>query len=281
MFSEIDILTREVNKSSSSLHKHHYFELIYVLSGNGTHIINSNHFTFTKGDLFLLTPDDAHTFKITTPTEFCIIDFTKTFFSKNSFRNEEKMNVPEFFKKLEYIFHNHHSIEGSLTAQTKQPILKPLILQLLKEAKSGKHFTDIIKQNIILLLLHLVARIIQERPSAGTNVKKSKANIHEIISFIQHNIYDNEQLRISSIASEFNKTPDYLNRYFKAETGITLKEYIIHYKLNLIKTRLVYSTLTISEIANEMNFTDESHLNKTFKKQFGITAKQFRKSKAH
>ena len=30
----------------------------------------------------LLTPEDAHTFKIIVPTRFCIIDFTKSFFLK-------------------------------------------------------------------------------------------------------------------------------------------------------------------------------------------------------
>ncbi|RDC54555.1 AraC family transcriptional regulator [Pedobacter chinensis] len=47
--------------------------------------------------------------------------------------------------------------------------------------------------------------------------------------------------------------------------------------MKLIRTRLRFSDLTISEIADEMNFTDESHLNKTFKAAFGQTAKQYRK----
>lgn len=47
--------------------------------------------------------------------------------------------------------------------------------------------------------------------------------------------------------------------------------------MELILTRLKYSDLPISEIAGELNFTDESHLNKTFKAEFGETTKQFRK----
>jgi len=47
--------------------------------------------------------------------------------------------------------------------------------------------------------------------------------------------------------------------------------------MEMILTRLKYSDLTILKIAGELNFTDESHLNKTFKAEFGKTAKQFRK----
>jgi AraC family L-rhamnose operon regulatory protein RhaS len=68
----------------------------------------------------------------------------------------------------------------------------------------------------------------------------------------------------------------HLSRYFKQQTGDSLKSYITKYKLDIIKTRLKFSDLTISEIAYEMNFTDESHLNKMFKAAFGLTAKQFR-----
>ena len=49
-----------------------------------------------------------------------------------------------------------------------------------------------------------------------------------------------------------------------------------YYKLNLVKTRLLHSDLTISQIANELGFSDESHLNRTFKKQMEMTAKQYR-----
>ena len=68
-----------------------------------------------------------------------------------------------------------------------------------------------------------------------------------------------------------------MSRYFKTQTGNTIKNYITRYKINLIQTRLKFSNLTVSEIADEMNFTDESHLNKVFKSVFGKTAKEFKK----
>ena len=41
----------------------------------------------------------------------------------------------------------------------------------------------------------------------------------------------------------------------------------------------MHSDLTISQIADELEFTDESHLNKTFKLIHGQTAKQYRIAK--
>lgn len=187
------------------------------------------------------------------------------------------MEVSEFFKRLEYIFHNHHNIKGNIILDADKSIFETLINQLISEKQNNQLFGEIITQNIVFLLLHLIARNIQHTISKDFIKQNHKSRIHEITAYIQQNIYDKELLKIENIASHFNKSPDHLSRYFKVQTGSTIKDYITRYKLNLIQTRLKFSDLTISEIADEMNFTDESHLNKMFKNVFGKTAKQFRK----
>ncbi|MGY0039356.1 AraC family transcriptional regulator [Pedobacter sp. NJ-S-72] len=277
LFQDVEVTIKEITTNTSGLHKHHFFEMIYVLEGSGIHNINNNHFEFSKGDIFLLTPDDAHTFRIESPTKFCIIDFTENFFSRSPFRQEEKMDVGVFFKRLEYIFHNHHNTKGNLVNESDRNVFEVLISQLIQEKEKQLSFANIITQNIVFLLLHLIARNIQQNIISFSKIHNPKDRIHEITVYIQQHIYDKELIKIENISAHFNKSPDHLNRYFKQQTGNTIKDYITRYKLELIKTRLKYSDLTISEIANEMNFTDESHLNKTFKSVFGQTASQFKK----
>ncbi len=275
----MEISVKELKSNASSPHKHHFFELIYVLKGSGIHNINKNNYDFKKGDVFLLTPEDVHTFKIIIPTKFCIIDFTKAFFSKSANRQDEKMDVSEFFKRLEYIFHNHHNIKGNIVLDADKNIFEILINQLIKEQKTKPLFGNIVTQNIIFLLLHFIARNIHQNISTDFVTKDPKTKIHEITAYIQQNIYDKELLKIEKLADHFNKSPDHISRYFKKQTGSTIKDYITKYKLNLIQTRLKFSEFTISEIAAEMNFSDESHLNKIFRQKFNMTAKQYRNEK--
>ena len=276
LFTDKEITIKELVSNNSGLHKHHFFELIYVLDGTGIHNINNNRFEFSKSDVFLLTPEDEHTFEISTPTRFCIVDFTKGFFVKNRRVGETKADVSDMYKQLEFIFHNHHCVKGNIVSNSDKNIFKALISQLIKEKDKKQFFDEIIIQDIIFLLLHLIARNIQENISLFSKRENPKSRVHEITTYIQQHIYDSELLKISSIASHFGKSPDHLNRYFKGETGSTIKDYIIRYKLNLVQTRLKFSDLTISEIAGELNFTDESHLNKMFKSAFSKTAKQYK-----
>ncbi len=56
-----------------------------------------------------------------------------------------------------------------------------------------------------------------------------------------------------------------------------LRTYIIKAKLKLVEIRLLNSDYTLTEIANELNFTDVSHLSKTFKKYTGMSIRDFKK----
>ncbi|MEO5889419.1 MAG: helix-turn-helix domain-containing protein [Ferruginibacter sp.] len=56
-----------------------------------------------------------------------------------------------------------------------------------------------------------------------------------------------------------------------------MQQYISNYKLRLIETSLLHSDMRINEIAYELNFTDESHLNRIFKKYKGVSPSEFRK----
>ena len=106
--------------------------------------------------------------------------------------------------------------------------------------------------------------------------RKKSAKIKNIIDFIQQNIYNKEMTKISFISNKFNISPSSLSTGFKKTTGESLHQYLTKYKMKLATDRLVKTSYTVAQIANQLGFTDESHLTKTFKKFFGKSPKQFR-----
>ncbi|MDQ4139958.1 MAG: AraC family ligand binding domain-containing protein, partial [Bacteroidota bacterium] len=61
------------------VHKHSYFEIIFIRSGQGKHYINGNTYSYSAGDVFLLGPEDYHSFQIGEKTTFCYLRFTEAF----------------------------------------------------------------------------------------------------------------------------------------------------------------------------------------------------------
>lgn len=60
----------------------------------------------------------------------------------------------------------------------------------------------------------------------------------------------------------------------------TIEQYIIEYRLQKVKELLVYSQLTLADIAFKLNFNSTSHLSTQFKQQTGLTPSHFRQIQA-
>lgn len=128
--------------------------------------------------------------------------------------------------------------------------------------------------DLLLPLLH--TRNLMNYIPENLNTKEQK--VLDIISYIQQNIYDLKQLTAQVIGQEFGLAPSYVGNYFFNQCGETMQQYISTYRLKLIKQHLLFSDLRIGEIASEFTFTDESHANKFFKKQEGISMSAYRKT---
>lgn len=281
LYQEFDVAVYESETWSLPPHDHSFFEIVYVLEGKGTHILNRNGYGYSKGSLFFLTPSDVHSFEISEKTRLCIITFNKIYFSKERGKHRETVDFSELFRKIELILNNAGYLQGeAIKTASDKTMISLLIERLLKEHEEKLFLHEAIIQNIIFMILNLIARNIQRQLTATITVNGQQNQIQEVIFYIQQHIYDKEKLKADAIAAHFNRSKNYISEFFKAGTGTTLRDYIQQYKLNLVKSRLQFSDMTIAQIADELGFTDESHLNKMFKLSYKMTAKEFKKQSA-
>jgi len=85
------------------------------------------------------------------------------------------------------------------------------------------------------------------------------------------------KIELYAISQHFGISASYLGRYLKKHTNETMQQYILNYKPKMVENRLLHSEMRINEIVMELGFTDESHLNKLFKKYRGCSPSDFRK----
>ena len=50
--------------NNDKLHKHNYFEAVYIIEGEAIHIINNNSTKVSEGDFFIIDYDIPHMFKV-------------------------------------------------------------------------------------------------------------------------------------------------------------------------------------------------------------------------
>ena len=98
--------------------------------------------------------------------------------------------------------------------------------------------------------------------------------VENLDSYIRDNCHD--EISNTEIGAIFGYHPFYISNVLKETKGMTLRQYIISYRLKLSKRMLRETDKTTGEIAEACGFTDASYFTKTFKAAFGETPKEYR-----
>ena len=85
-----------------------------------------------------------------------------------------------------------------------------------------------------------------------------------------------EEFILEDLAKKFDLSVVHLIRVFKKEFGLPIHSYILNKKVHRAK-ELLSSNIPVSLIAQNSGFFDQSHLNRSFKRIFQITPKEYQK----
>ena len=112
--------------------------------------------------------------------------------------------------------------------------------------------------------------------------KKDKLveKIKNIIISLIHRNEDSNNKKLSAILEErLQLDYHYLSNLFSSQEGITIEKYSIRQRIERVKELLTYNELSLSEIADQMEYSSVQHLSQQFKKETGLTPTKFRELK--
>ena len=73
----------------------------------------------------------------------------------------------------------------------------------------------------------------------------------------------------------------FLSKLFSEVNGVSIEKYYIAQKVERIKELLIYDELSISEIADLLQYSSVAHLSTQFRNMTGMTPSQFKQLKEH
>ena len=245
-----------------------FFQMAYIISGNGFLSINGHRIAYKPGNLMLLTPNDCYNFDIEETTEFLLIRFTSEYVKQYNWKNISEIEC--------LLYYSTHLTGCILRNEPDYPLVRSLIQSLLQGINQRDLYEEDLRMHFVNALIVIAARNISKIRPSQLKVNADK-RIVDIIQYIQSNIFTPQKLKASEIAAAFDISDTYLGPYFKNQCGETIQQFIANYKIRLIEHRLRFSDRRINEIVDEFGFTDESHLNKFFKKHRYVSLTKFRK----
>lgn len=100
-----------------------------------------------------------------------------------------------------------------------------------------------------------------------------------IIEIVHHQDGDLKSNLSDYLSQKLHHDYTYLSNLFSEAEGTTIEKYFIAQKIEKVKELLVYDELSLSEIANKMNYSSVAYLSNQFKKVTGLTPTYFKNIK--
>ena len=149
-----------------------------------------------------------------------------------------------------------------------------------------RHITEeyaLKKQNSALLISNAVFEILVlffrslglKEETARTDASDEDFRITLAKQYIQDNV--KAALSVSDVANYCHISTKQLTRIFLKEENTTPLKYIQNQRVTHIEMLLAQNTLTLKEISEQMNFTNEYYFNTFFSKHAGMTPGAYRK----
>jgi AraC-like DNA-binding protein len=250
----------------SEIHYTDFYEIIFFNSGNGYIILDQQRIDIKENTVIFISPFQKRRWYVDSTKIDCYFllfqdDFLSSFFA-------DKL----FTYRLQYFYNKFNPLTINVEAQLKNQltdIFQELITELKQYQSDSEHIIRSLIYFILIKLNRVYASTYQLSSETETNniafgfkqLLQSKVLIHRDIAYYAQN------LGVSRIT---------LNKNIKDQFGITPSQMIDEFLLFEIKSRLMYTTHIVKEIADVLNFSEPNHLTRYFKRHTGMTPVEFR-----
>ncbi len=133
--------------------------------------------------------------------------------------------------------------------------------QTVHEPRMSQYITDILTEFMMLI-------------PDGNNTRNYTGLIERAVNHINENFF--EDISLDQLAALSGLSRYYFIRVFKQETGYTPHEYLVNRRMATARYLLKYSSLNTKEICFQSGFSSESVFCSAFKKQHGMTPREYR-----
>jgi AraC family transcriptional activator of pobA len=248
-------------------HKHSFYHLVFFTKGGGSQTIDFQQVPVKPFQIYFMIPGQVHNWAFKGDVDGYIINFSVPFFQSFLLKANYLEEFPFFTGMVD-------DAVIDIPAASQDKIIN-LFEDLIRESEEPNVLADDMVRAMLLQLFISVARL-----SMTTVSKAIPSYNYTLLRNFQKLIEKNYTLikLPKQYAELLYITPNHLNALCNDVLGIPAGEVIRNRVALEAKRLLINNDLTVLEIANQLNFADNSYFTRFFKKQVGLTPEEFRKT---
>jgi len=240
-----------------------YYNMVFVTSGTCVNEVDFKEYVVSSGELLVISSNRVHRFSAYDNIDGFLISFTEGFL-------------------CEYLSVNSTEVKDLFTETYMNPHIKStdLYVTLLTKLFDAIHYaytnlSTVMNYEVISTTVRSLAQLIG---NIGIEEKSSNKLNNEL--FLQFTKlvekYIDTEKTVEAYAKMMHVSQKTVNVTTRKAVDISAKQYIIQQLILKIKLKLCFEQKSISEISNELGFSESNNMTKFFKKYTESTPKEFR-----
>ncbi len=239
-------------------HCHDFYQLIYVVDGNGTVEIGHQSFDLIPPICLLWPPFVRHALRADHDVKLRTLDVK---FDADCAELETSLR------------------EVSIPVPDSDGAVRGLLEELHHEAVMGGRWHRELCCTLLMYVLIIIARRVtgkQHGELTGVSFPNpADEGIKELLCFIHQNYADSE-LSLNQLAEQVGYSKSYLEKKFRMLMGVSIHRYVRRYRVYQAKELLRYSEYAIKEIAELTGFKSVHHFTRVFSEIEGTPPAKWR-----
>jgi AraC family transcriptional regulator len=229
-------------------HAHKFASFSFVMSGSYVEKFSPHSFSRKSSTVVFHPPEESHAVDFETNVRILSVEFD--------------------FKRLAAIRQYSEVLDAPGSFHTEN--ISYLGRKIYRELRQPDAFSALAIEGLILEILAEAAR-----RKTREDEEQFPRWLAQTRDFLHSSFADS--FVVEDIAKIAGVHPVHLARVFRRKFGCTIGEYVRRLRVEFARQQISLTEMPLSEIALAAGFSDQSHLNKTFKSVFGLTPAEQRR----
>lgn len=253
---KVSAFRKEIRKTTP--HKHNsYFEIIYLSAGKGYHGIDSKKYLVKPPVVFCVRKEQVHHWELSKEGDGYVLILKKSFLDKSI-----DGGLKSLLEKL-----SEHSCLQLKDRKAIDSLFALLVDECKNESSESFEVIEGLLKSLMAKILQL-AKPHEQRKATNSNLYQSFKELLNNNQVIKNNV--------AYYAKRLNTTPQNLNAACRKSVELSASEILAESIISEAKRLLIYTSNTVSEVSIALDFKDNSHFVKYFKRYTGHTPQSFR-----
>lgn len=253
-----------VEPDVEAVHKHTFYEILWVDSGHSQQTIDYINYEMGPNALFFISPGQLHAFEEWEPLQGGSILFSSDFFLINQ-QNQDKLFELSFLDNT----YAHPLLQPN---PADYQLIRHTIELLCQEQQRADAHPAMLQSLLHVLLTQIQRSLDIEQPSNAP--KRATVLYKRLKTLLDEQFMHDRPVRY--YADQLNVTQHHLNRICRQVTSQRAGEVIRSRTLLEAKRLLTFSDLTVSEVSGQLGFIDPSYFARLFRQEVGLSPLTFK-----